>query len=258
MLPGTSTAPAIMTTRPVLRRASASRRSASARFVNGPSAMSVNRSPWARARATSVSAADGEAGGLATGGQSGASPRPSLPCWSGGTTTNGLRSGAAAPRAIWGRRAGRRTATRRAAFRAVSASGALPATTVSARTSSSGEPQASSNARASSMPGSVSRTVGITLILSAFRPQPCHLASDRQFPDVVGVVIGDDQTTPKEGVLAATVGHRREEVAGRIPDELDDGAPILVKLRERPSPLGQGRSRALSRPVALWKRRLLI
>src|SRR4029453_4102688 len=26
-----------------------------------------------------------------------------------------------------------------------------------------------------------------TLILSAFRPQSCHLASDRQFPDVVGV-----------------------------------------------------------------------
>jgi len=49
-----------------------------------------------------------------------------------------------------------------AALRAVSASRALPATIVSARTSSSGEPQASSNARASSMPGSVSRTVGIS------------------------------------------------------------------------------------------------
>jgi hypothetical protein len=31
-----------------------------------------------------------------------------------------------------------------------------------------------------------------TLILSAFRPQSCHLATDRQFPDVVGVVISDD------------------------------------------------------------------
>lgn len=78
-MPGTSTAAAIMTTRRVLRRASASRRRASARFVSGPSAMSVNRSAWVRARATSVSAVDGEAGGLATGGQSGASPRPSPP-----------------------------------------------------------------------------------------------------------------------------------------------------------------------------------
>ena len=31
-----------------------------------------------------------------------------------------------------------------------------------------------------------------TLILSAFRPQSCHLATDRQFPDVVGVVISGD------------------------------------------------------------------
>src|SRR5215468_5052869 len=60
ILPGTSTAPPMMTTRPVLRRASASRRTASARFVNGPRAMSVNRSAWARARVTSVSAAVGE------------------------------------------------------------------------------------------------------------------------------------------------------------------------------------------------------
>src|SRR2546422_7892090 len=44
-----------------------------------------------------------------------------------------------------------------------------------------------------------------------------------QFPDVVGVVISDDETTPKESVLAGTVGHRREEITGRIPDELDDG-----------------------------------
>src|SRR5437870_9584547 len=77
-----------------------------------------------------------------------------------------------------------------------------------------------------------------TLILSAFRPQSCHLASDRQFPDVVGVVISDDQATPEEGVLAGTVGHRREEIAGRVPDELDDGFQILVELRERLAPLG--------------------
>jgi hypothetical protein len=89
------------------------------------------------------------------------------------------------------------------------------------------------------MPGSMSRTVGISaLILSALRPQSCYLASDRQFPDVVGVVISDDQTTPKEGVLASTVGHRREKIAARVPDELDDGFPILVELRERLSPLG--------------------
>src|SRR5262249_21294419 len=75
-------------------------------------------------------------------------------------------------------------------------------------------------------------------IFSAFWPQSCHLASDREFPDVVGVVISDDQTTPKEGVLAGTVGRRREEIARRIPDELDDGLPILVKLRERLSPPG--------------------
>src|SRR5436309_15247332 len=77
-----------------------------------------------------------------------------------------------------------------------------------------------------------------TLILSAFRPQSCHLASDRQFPDVVGVVISDDQATPEDGVLAGTVGHRREELTGRIPDELDDGFQILVELRERLAPLG--------------------
>src|SRR2546425_3634730 len=76
------------------------------------------------------------------------------------------------------------------------------------------------------------------LILSAFRPQSCHLASDRQFPDVVGVVISDDQATPKEGVLAGTVGHGREEIARRIPDELGDGFQILVELRERLPPLG--------------------
>src|SRR5262245_54983186 len=96
------------------------------------------------------------------------------------------------------------------------------------------------------------------LILSAFRPQSCHMASDRQLPDVVRVVISDDQTTPKERVLAGTVGHRREKIAGRIPDELDDGFPILVELRERPSPLGWRRASALFRPVALWKGRLLI
>src|SRR5262249_47303489 len=82
------------------------------------------------------------------------------------------------------------------------------------------------------------RSGSAPLILSAFRPQPRYLAPDRQFPDVVGVVISDDQTTPKEGVLASTVGHGSEEIAGWIPDELDDGFPILVKLRERLSPLG--------------------
>src|SRR5215467_565915 len=212
MLPGTSTAPAIMTTRPVLRRASASRRSASARFVNGPSAMSINRSAWARARATSVSAADGETGGLATGGQFGTSPRPSLPCWSGGTGTNGLRRGAAAPNAIWGRRAGRRMATRRAALRAMSASGALPATTGQRQDVEFGRAPGEQQGQ-----GIVDAGIGVedrrgqrthddmakdtTLILSALRPQSSHLASDRQFSDVVGVVISDDQTTSKEVYL---------------------------------------------------------
>src|SRR5437899_6335665 len=97
-----------------------------------------------------------------------------------------------------------------------------------------------------------------TLILSAFRPQSCHLASDRQFPDVVGVVIGDDETTPKEGVLAGTVGHRREEIAGRIPDEPDDRFQIAVELLERPPPLGRRRSSAVPRPVALRKGGLLV
>ena len=76
-----------------------------------------------------------------------------------------------------------------------------------------------------------------TLLLSAFRPQSRHLASDRQLSDVVGIVISDDQATPKEGVLAGTVGHRREEIAGRITDELDDGFQIFVELRERLPPL---------------------
>src|SRR5439155_18005853 len=40
--------------------------------------------------------------------------------------------------------------------------------------------------------GVVDKQAGVTLILSAFRPQPCHLATDRQLPDVVGVVISDD------------------------------------------------------------------
>ena len=39
---------------------------------------------------------------------------------------------------------------------------------------------------------------------------------------MVGVVISDDETAPKERVLAGTVGHRHEEIAGPIPDELDD------------------------------------
>src|SRR3989442_1975130 len=95
------------------------------------------------------------------------------------------------------------------------------------------------------------------LILSAFRPQSCHLASDRQFPDVVGVVISDDQATPEDGVLAGTVGHRREELTGRIPDELDNGFQILMELRERLAPLGCRRSSALPRPVAVRKTRLL-
>src|SRR5438105_6346655 len=82
------------------------------------------------------------------------------------------------------------------------------------------------------------RLRGATLILSAFRPQSCHLATDRQFSDVVGVVISDDETTPKEGVLTGTVGHRHEEIAGRIPDELDDCSQIFVKLPERLPPLG--------------------
>jgi len=51
-------------------------------------------------------------------------------------------------------------------------------------------------------------------------------------------VISDDQATPKEGVLAGTVGHGREEIARRIPDELGDGFQILVELRERLPPLG--------------------
>jgi hypothetical protein len=51
-------------------------------------------------------------------------------------------------------------------------------------------------------------------------------------------VISDDETTPKEGVLAGTVGHRREEIAGRIPDELDDRFQICVELLERLPPLG--------------------
>src|SRR2546428_3520953 len=97
-----------------------------------------------------------------------------------------------------------------------------------------------------------------TLIPSAFRPQSCHLASDRQFPDVVGVVISDDETTPKEGVRAGTVGHRREEIAGRIPDEPDDRFQIGVELLERPPPLGRRRSSALPRPVALRKGGLLV
>jgi hypothetical protein len=50
-------------------------------------------------------------------------------------------------------------------------------------------------------------------------------------------VISDDQATPKEGVLAGTVGNRREEIAGRITDELDDSLPIFVELRERLPPL---------------------
>src|SRR2546422_6089028 len=79
-----------------------------------------------------------------------------------------------------------------------------------------------------------------------------------QFPDVVGVVISDDETTPKESVLAGTVGHRREEITGRIPDELDDGFTILVEPPERLSPLGERRASALCRPVALWKGRLLV
>jgi hypothetical protein len=50
-------------------------------------------------------------------------------------------------------------------------------------------------------------------------------------------VISDDQATPKEGVLAVTVGRRPEEIAGRVTDELDDGLQILVELRERLPPL---------------------
>src|SRR5262245_27900357 len=95
-------------------------------------------------------------------------------------------------------------------------------------------------------------------ILSAFRPPSRHLASYRQLPDVVGVVIGDDETTPKEGVLAGTVGHRREEIAARVPDELDDGVSILLEPRQRLAPLGQRGSSAPPRPVALGERWLLI
>src|SRR5438105_14494624 len=82
------------------------------------------------------------------------------------------------------------------------------------------------------------RLRGATLILSAFRPQSCHLATDRQFSDVVGVVISDDETTPKEGALAGAVGHRQKEIAGRIPDELDDRFQICMELLERLPPLG--------------------
>ena len=75
-------------------------RNSSATLVSGPSAMRVNRSPWARARDTSASAAGGEAGGPVRGGQSTASPSPSPPCSSAAVFTKGLRSGAAAPNAI--------------------------------------------------------------------------------------------------------------------------------------------------------------
>src|SRR5437016_12433250 len=76
------------------------------------------------------------------------------------------------------------------------------------------------------------------LILSAFRPQSCHLASDRQFHGVVGVVISDDQATPEDGVLAGTVVHRREELTGRSPAGLGGGLQITAELSERLAPLG--------------------
>jgi hypothetical protein len=38
-------------------------------------------------------------------------------------------------------------------------------------------------------------------------------------------------------MLAGTVGHRHEEIAGRIPDEPDDRFQICVELRERLPPL---------------------
>ena len=34
-------------------------------------------------------------------------------------------------------------------------------------------------------------------------------------------MIGDHEMTSEERVLAGTVGHRREEISGRIPDELE-------------------------------------
>src|SRR5207244_9755638 len=64
--------------------------------------------------------------------------------------------------------------------------------------------------------------------------------------------------TAKEGVVAGTVAHRHEEIAGQIPDELDDRFQICVELLERLSPLGRRRSSALPRPVALRKGGLLI
>lgn len=82
-----------------------------------------------------------------------------------------------------------------------------------------------------------SRAGGSSLILPALRPESGHLAPDPQFSDVVGVVIGDDQATPEEGVLAGTVGHRREEVTGRITDELDDGFEIPAEPGQRLPPL---------------------
>src|SRR5437899_910405 len=153
-LPGTSTAPPIATTWPALRIAAASRSTASARLVRGPRATIVRPPPYRVAASTITPGASTEATRGSTGGQSGKSPSPSPPWYA--AVRSGRASGRAAPVATSGAGNGRRRSSSRKTLRAQASSGALPATTVTTSTVHSGEPQASSSASASSMPGSVS------------------------------------------------------------------------------------------------------
>src|SRR5438128_12100211 len=93
-------------------------------------------------------------GGGSAGGRSGGSPSPPTRWY--GAILSARAGGRAAPAATSGGGNGRRRSISRKTLRVPASSGTLPATTVTTSTVHSGEPQASSRASASSMPGSVS------------------------------------------------------------------------------------------------------